>query len=225
MSTITPERVTYELMVLPFPAPGQRVQLAYRELNIAANGTEEQKQALGIGDILELPRPWAPETCQDPELRHEVWTWLDEVVTWLNHEYSWDIAPLIPSCWPRHPHIIHEVAVVADQRRRAGMGVTSDPLEEWHRYCLPTFLDRMRNRLKDHCNDGHRAWPGSGRHIRHTASEARDARENIYALDLDALTAAAAPRNGVRMHKNAQRPAARFSVVNTETGEILDDLD
>ena len=117
--TISPERVSYELMVLPFPTPGPRIALAYKELNIAINGTDEEKKALG--PIFNLPKPWDPETCQDPELRNEVWSWLEDVVTWINHEYAWDVAPLIPSCWPLHPHIVHEVAVVAD----AMLGATS----------------------------------------------------------------------------------------------------
>ncbi len=31
------------LMVFPFPMPGDHVRLAYRELHIAINGTEEEK--------------------------------------------------------------------------------------------------------------------------------------------------------------------------------------
>jgi hypothetical protein len=41
--------------------------------------------------------------------------------------------PVIPGCWPQHPHLVHEIAVLADQRRRAGTARTSDVLEEWHR--------------------------------------------------------------------------------------------
>jgi hypothetical protein len=219
--TISPERVSYELMVLPFPTPGARVRLAYRELHIAVNGTEEQKEALGIDDIAELPRPWDPETCQDPELRHEVWAWLEDVVTWLNHEYAWDVAPLIPSCWPSHPHIVHEVAVVADQRRRAMLGVTSDPLEEWHRYCLTTFIDRMRGRLKDHCSDGHKGWPSRGRYTRHICEDSLEERENVYAADLDALANLPRPPKGGRTRVTPKR----LSIVDTTSGEILDDVD
>lgn len=219
--TISPERVSYELMVLPFPAPGARVRLAYRELHIAVNGTDEQKEALGIDDISEMPRPWDPETCHDPELRHELWAWLEQVVTWLNHEYAWDVAPLIPSCWPHHPHIVHEVSVVADQRRRAMLGVTSDSLEEWHRYCLPTFIDRMRGRLKDHCSDGHKGWPSRGRYTRHISEESLEERENVYAADLDALSNIPRPPKGGRTGMMPKR----LSIVDTTSGEILDDVD
>ena len=217
--TISAERVSYQLMVLPFPTPGPRVRLAYRELHIAVNGTEEQKTALGVNDTSELPRPWVPETCREPELRHEVWTWLDDVVTWLNHEYAWDVAPLIPSCWPRHPHLVHEVAILADQRRRATRGITSDPLEEWHRYCLPAFLDRMRHRLRDHCTDGHKTWPARGRYTRHISDDFREDRENTYAADIDAHANLSQPHRG----GSTAGCSARLSVVDTGTGEILGD--
>jgi hypothetical protein len=29
-------------------------------------------------------------------------------VTWLNHEYVWDVADVIPPCWPQHSHLVHE---------------------------------------------------------------------------------------------------------------------
>ena len=141
----------------PVPRPGKLVHLAYRELHIAVNGTEAEQKALGNHAL--LPRPWDPATCRDPELRHELWEWLEDVVIWLNHEYTWDVSGLIPHCWPQHPHLVHEIAVLADQRRRAGLAMTSDALEEWHRYCLPAFVDRMRNRLRAHCDDEHQRWP------------------------------------------------------------------
>ena len=102
----------------PFPRPGRLVEYAYRELSIAANGTPEQIEALG--DTRGLPRPWDPPSCTHPNLRLELWVWLDDVVTWLNHEHIWDTDAFIPSCWPEHPHLVHDLAVLADQRRRAG---------------------------------------------------------------------------------------------------------
>ena len=131
-------------LLQPFPTPGPRVRLAYRELHLAVHGTPEQK--LTVGDPALLPRPWAPATCLTAELRQQLWQWLDNVVAWLNHEYTWDVAALIPSCWPAHPHLVHEIAVLADQRRRAGLTTSSDALEEWHRYALPAFTDRLRDR-------------------------------------------------------------------------------
>jgi hypothetical protein len=52
------------LLVQPFPAPGQLVALAYRELDRAATGTPEQIRALG--DARLLPRPWEPAELPHP---------------------------------------------------------------------------------------------------------------------------------------------------------------
>ena len=69
-------------MVRPFPRHGPRLQLAYRELDQAANGNIDQKRALH--PVSDLPRPWSPGTCKDPALRAELWDWLDAVVVWIN---------------------------------------------------------------------------------------------------------------------------------------------
>jgi hypothetical protein len=108
-----------------------------------------------IGDPRLLPGPWDPPACRRTEPCEQVWAWLEDVVTLLNHEYVWDVAGVIPGCWPQHPYLVHEIAVLADQRRRAGTARTSDVLEEWHRYPLPAFIDRMRTRNKDRCEEGH----------------------------------------------------------------------
>ena len=134
-----------------FPIPGRRVEHAFRELDKALYGSDEEKKALGSPRL--LARPWDPPTCVDPKLRSELWQWLDRVVTWLNHEYVWDVSTMIPACWPKHPHLVHEVAVLADLRRRAGQALTGDAMEEWHRYALPAFIERMRQRMKSHCED------------------------------------------------------------------------
>ena len=111
--------------------------------------------------------------------------WLDDVVTWINHEYVWDTDGFIPSCWPEHPHLVHDLAVLADQRRRAGLAHTSDALEDWHRFALPTFLDRMAARLKSHCETGHEPWPAGSRHVRHTSDPHRRRRIATYTSDTD----------------------------------------
>jgi hypothetical protein len=203
-------------MVEPFPIPGTYVQLAYREFNLAVNGTDEEREQVGNPTL--LPRPWEPASCLDPELRHQLWQWLEEVVVWLNREYSWDVAGVIPTCWPDHPHLVHELAVVADQRRRAGLATTSDALEEWHRYCLPPFLDRMRARLKSHCDDEHVRWPGRSRHSEHISQHDVEDREDIYAADVDALPAS-------RRRGPEPAPKPRFAVVDRDTGEIRDEYD
>jgi hypothetical protein len=151
-------------LIAGFPAPGRLVRLAYRELDLAASDAQDRHQA--VGEIHPLPRPWDPATCQTPRLREEMWSWLDAVVTWLNAEYVWDVADCVPACWSLHPHLVHEIAVLADQRRQAGEALTSDGLEEWHRYSLPAFVERMKARLRSHCEDDHEPWPAGGRHHR-----------------------------------------------------------
>ena len=212
--TPTQASVAVQSMILPFPTPGRQVQLAYRDLNIAMNGNPEQKKQVGNPAL--LPRPWELTTCRDVGLREEVWAWLEDVVAWLNHEYTWDVNATTPTCWPRHPHLVHEIAVVADQRRRAGLAVTSDALEEWHRYCLPAFTDRMRTRLKAHCDDDHVPWPGRSRHNQHTSSRDAERRMAAYAADIRTLRVPEPPR------------APRLGLVDLDTGEvqeIIDDAD
>ena len=77
-----------------------------------------------------LPRPWEPATCRTPQRRQQLWCWLDAVVDWLVTKYVRDVGDMIPVCWPQHPHLVYEIAVLADRRRRAGHALTSDTLEE-----------------------------------------------------------------------------------------------
>jgi excisionase family DNA binding protein len=60
--------------------------VGYRELERAANGSPEQIRALG--DARLLPRPWEPASCSTPQLRQQLWCWLEEVVEWLVAEYA-----------------------------------------------------------------------------------------------------------------------------------------
>ena len=175
-------------LVLGFPAPGSRVQKAYHDLWEAQNGSEERKKKLG--NPANLPRPWDPTTCLERGLRWELWLWLDQVVEWINYEYVWEASggACIPDCWPLHPHLIHELAVVADQRRRAGHAPNSDILENWHRYVLPGFVDRMRQRLKQSCDDDHQPWPARSRHSRHSGEVATAWRLRAFESDLAALS-------------------------------------
>lgn len=200
-------------LILAFPDEGQLVRLAYRELHLASNGTPEQK--LAIGDPDRLPRPWEPASCTDAELRKRLWDWLDAVVIWLNHEYTWDIGgAMIPTCWPAHPHLVHEVAVLADQRRRAGLALTSDAVEEWHRYSLPFFLDRLRGRLRSYCDEGHQEWPGRSRHTQHISPRDTTFRWQRYTRDIDALQ-----RSSRSMLSTPMPP--RLGLVDLDTGQII----
>jgi len=196
-----------ELLVWPFPMPGKLVALAYHELDVAAEGTDEQKAALGPAS--DLPRPWDPGTCIHTRLRHEIWSWLEAVAAWLNHEYVFDPIDAVPPCWPLHPHLVHELAVLADQRRRATYSFTSDAMEEWHRYSLPQFIDRLRRRIEDHCSDGHASsWPAQGRFTRYVAEPAGIDRNRRYAGDLRASPFGPG--------------ATRSAIVDPDTGEIFE---
>ena len=204
--------------VVAFPTAGRRVEHAYRELDKALNGSDEEKKALGSPRV--LPRPWDPPTCVDPALRAGVWDWLEQVVIWLNHEYVWDASAQIPACWPQHPHLVHEIAVLADLRRRAGHALTGDTLEEWHRYALPAFTERMRHRIKAHCEDkDHQPWPAQGRHIRHVGDDSTRARARVFHADVATLRHAPEPP--------PLPPVPRLHLVDdltvdTGTGEVLD---
>lgn len=175
------------LLVMGFPAPGPMILKAYYDLWLTQNGTEEEKRRLG--NPANLPHPWDPPTCTNPRLRWELWRWLDAVAGWINAEYVWEPngSPVIPDCWPLHPHIVHELAVLADQRRQCTLASNSDRLENWHRIVLPGFLDRMKLRLNSHCEDAHQPWPARSRHARHTGPDAQRARADAFEADLGAL--------------------------------------
>jgi hypothetical protein len=196
-------------MVRPFPRPGPRLQLAHRELVLAANGNDDQRRALHpVGG---LPRPWLPATCTDAALRAQLWEWLDAVVVWLNRELVFDPVDVIPACWPQHRHLVHELAVLADLRRRAELALTSDPLEEWHRYALPAFLDRLHRRAAEYCSDGHPSVsPTAGRLARHLAEGSVAGRQRTFANDLAEDVRSTSSSHDRRLH-----------VVDTGTGEIL----
>lgn len=148
----------------PFPSPGRLITLAYRELDLALNGDDAERRA--SGDPSKLLRPWDPGSIEDPPMRAELWEWLEAVVEWVNTEHVWDPCHLVPPCWPAHPHLVHEIAVLADQRRKAGQALASDALEEWHRYALPAFFDRRKTRLRAACDNRHHDWPARPAHVR-----------------------------------------------------------
>lgn len=212
-------RVEPAELIQPFPRPGPAIQLAYRELDDAENGTPERQLALGRS-FADLPRPWAPATCTAPQLRAELWTWLDAVVVWINHELVFDPADVIPACWPRHPHLVHELAILADLHRRADRALISVPLEEWHRSTLPTFLERMRARVADHCAEVHPStWPAAGRFNRHLSEASASARTHALAEDIKSLQPSAAHDDANQSGPPRRIPHLR--VVDAETGELL----
>jgi hypothetical protein len=171
-------------LVLPFPQPGPVIRRLHRHWWTVENGTPlEQDKAK------ERPagRPWDPATLGTSGERLELWRWLEDVVRWFNHEYAWDTSQVIPDCWPDHPHLVHEIAVLADTRRRAGSSPNSAALEEWHRVCVPWFLDRTRDSIKAHCEERHQAWPARARFARHVGHESFNLRNLRTIEDVQAV--------------------------------------
>jgi hypothetical protein len=100
----------------------------------------------------------------------------------------------------RHAELLHQ-----------GPGCRSDALEEWHRYSLPSFKERMKTRLRNHCQEDHHSCPAKGRYTRHTAEAARHRRLSIYDADAHA---------GGSLHRQTASP--RLGLVDLDTGEIND---
>ena len=209
-------------LVTPFPEAGELMALAYYDL-YRAETAKNADDVADLGPLDQLPRPWDITTITDPALRAEVWAWLDTVVGWLNRECGWDTSDLIPPCWPSHPHLVHELGVIADQRRRARLAFTSDPMEDWHRYTLPSFIDRMKTRYRGFCEEAHRAAPGTARNTRYNSPPAVHERSDIYTEDVEAA-ARAVPTPTVT--PAVAKPRFRVvdgMLINTQTGEITDD--
>ena len=176
-------------MVRPFPVPGTILRTAMEQLRRAAMdpfATDEE-----LRELAQLPRPWDPGTCTDM-MRAELWTWLDLVAMWVNEQHLWNVTrPGIPECWPAHPHLVHDLAGLACTRHYASFAVTPAALEDWHRYGLPAFLERLRDRLGDGCQPTrHQPRPRNERDESHASPVARAARKNYY-LDDDSFTGSA----------------------------------
>lgn len=180
------EALSGELVVAAFPEPAGLLVSAYWMLETA---TQEPTPALvaGLGNHLDLPRPWVPASLRDPKMRRDLWKWLGEVVVWLNQEYTWDTVAMIPPCWSHHPHIVNDLAVLADQRRAAGRSLDSNAMEVWHRETLPGFTARMQSRLNQQCASGqHKPWPGNPRHRTYLAEAASGHRDERLKQDVNA---------------------------------------
>jgi hypothetical protein len=183
-----------------FPRPGRLVQSAYRDLQLAQFGSEEAQAVLGRPE--DLDRPWDPPSCS-LAVRRQVWVWLDEVAAWVNHEYGWGVDRLIPPCWPAHPHIAHELATLAHQRHTAGLALSGELLEEWQRYSLPMFLDRLAGQLGNRCVNGHDEWPAASRYRTFTTNPATADRE-------------------ARFDDDCATPPRRLALVDLNTAEVTD---
>lgn len=171
------------VIVSKFPQAPATIRQALVVMQIIRSGDREAIAELG--DITDPPRPWDPASCP-PELREQLWRWCDSVATWINEQYSWRPGSLIPGCWPRHPHIANELAVLACLRD-AGNEPTAPPdlLEEWHRHALPLFLDRMASRLgQSTCSTGtHQDWPAASRHDSFSGPAAARERDDLFHAD------------------------------------------
>ena len=172
-------------IVAKFPKPPNAVIEALNVLQTLRSGSADEIAALPSTEHPE--RPWDPSRCSD-EFRHLLWMWLDDVAAWINQEYGWRPTTSIPACWPQHPHIVHELAVLACQRYTAAGSLGTELLEEWHRYCLPGFLDRMSNRLGgSSCINGtHIDWPGRPRDSQYRAQDVVNQRHRIFHEDVTA---------------------------------------
>jgi hypothetical protein len=165
-------------LAVPFPKPPQKVRRALEQLRLAEDaGLEPTGLPL-------LDRPWDPATCSGPA-RQQLWPWLDDVAAWLNYTYAWQTTQAIPSCWPSHPHLVQELAVLACLRVTAAAAPVPQGLEEWHRYALPTFHARMRERLGTGCPPGrHTDWPARSRAADYDSPKAAEARRALFDRDL-----------------------------------------
>ena len=170
-------------LVAPLPAPGEVLVAVLTGWELIDQG--EQPYSVN------LARPWEPATCTDALLRAELWAWLDQVVHWVNHEHLWDPSDLIPPCWPQHPHLVHELAVLAVERRQASRTTTPDALQQWQTHTLPTFLTRTHTRLKRHCDTDHQPTPATTAHARYQAHPQATARKASFDNDLTAAAAEA----------------------------------
>lgn len=174
--------MTLVLIVEPFPSAPEDVQHAWKLLQILRRGDADEMAT--AGDLTNLPRPWTPGTCPG-HVRRSIWTWCDDVAAWINSTYTWRPIQLIPPCWPKHPHIASELPALACLRWLAEDSLEPGPVEEWHRYALPAFLERMAARLGEStCRAGkHQGWPAASRQVLHDSEEARHERADVIFAD------------------------------------------
>lgn len=170
-------------MVEPFPEPSERIRATMEALQAAAAAPPMDESALRR--LAGMPRPWDPASCHG-RTRSDIWDWLDQVALWINTQHLWSVnRPGIPECWPAHPHLVHDLAALACSRYYTCFAVTPSMLEDWHRYALPAFLERLRDRLGDACQPGrHQPRPRHERDEAHAAAPTYEGRAQRYASDI-----------------------------------------
>jgi hypothetical protein len=167
------------VIVEAYPQPSAAVVGCVAELGTAG----DQEDA---GDPSRLERPWDLATCA-PDLRYTVWSWLEDVASWINRQHVWRPERAIPPCWPQHPHIANELAVLACQRLDAGRATTTGSLATWQDHTLPRFLDRIAAELGTGCLPGrHTEWPAAARYRAFSDPAAIEQRQRYF--DADAAT-------------------------------------
>jgi hypothetical protein len=184
--------MTIPALAVPFPPPPREVRSALDQLR------QVEEAGLPLTGLHLLDRPWDPATC-DQRVRAQLWPWLDRVVAWLNRSYAWQTSHAIPPCWPAHPHLVHELAVLACLRLTAADATGPHGLEEWHRYALPGFTARMTERLGIGCPPGrHTDWPARSWVNGYDSPQARQARRVLFDADFGPTppTGPCAPRSG-----------------------------
>ena len=82
---------------------------------------------------------------------------------------------------------------------------------------MPGFIDRMRQRLKQSCDDDHQPWPNRSRYTRHTSEEASDQRLRAFESDLFAL----ALDEDVRSARHQLTLLDGGDLIDPSTGEVL----
>ena len=163
-------------LAAPVPAPGELVTAVLTEWELIDDGQQPYS--------FDLPRPWEAAACTDSALRAELWVWLEAFVSWVNEECLWDPGDLVPPCWPHHPHLVHELAVLAVQRRQASRTPTAWALEQWQTHSLPAFLTRAHTRLRRHCDTDHQPSPATAAHRRHQSAPEVQGRQTRFEEDV-----------------------------------------
>ena len=172
------------LMTQPFPQPGRLLRAAMEQLHEFELDPPIEDGALS--ELVQLPRPWDPGSC-DAALRSELWTWLDAVAGWVNEEHLWTVTQTgIPECWPSHPHLVHDLAVLACSRYYTTFAVTPSALDDWQRYDLPSFFGRLGDRLGDACQPSrHQHRPREERDISYASTPSKTSRKARYDHDVE----------------------------------------
>lgn len=76
--------------------------------------------------------------------------------------------------------------MLACSRYYTSFAINPAALEDWHRYALPGFLERLRDRLGDACQPGkHQPRPRHERDESHAATPVRQGRRQRYRDDVD----------------------------------------